>query len=222
MRLFFQKIWLPLYGRWALRKMQQERVFVYAGVHLNVPPGVFHPGLFFTTTMFIDFLQMVDLQGKMVLDVGTGSGLLALFAGKKGGIVTAIDINPLAVETCLNNARLNNLPIQVLESDLFDHLPENEPFDFLLVNPPYFAATPKDDAARAFFAGENLEYFEKFFRQLPAFIHHNTKTWMILSHDCDLEKIKQIGMNQGFYPDLVFEKTKWSKRVLILEYRQIS
>lgn len=206
---------MPVYGHWVLWYIQKERSFAYAGVTVTVPPGVFHPGLFFSTPVFIDFLQNVDFQEKKVLDIGTGSGLLALFAAKKGGTVTAIDINPLAVETCGKNAVVNRLTVQTIESDLFDGLDSGLAFDYLLINPPYFAAAPKDDAGRAFFAGEHLEYFEKLFRQMPAFIHAQTKIWMILSDDCDLDRINQMAGGQW---GTVLEKRKWGKGLLILEF----
>ncbi len=156
-----------------------------------------------------------------MLDVGTGSGLLALFAAKKGAITSAIDINPLAVKTAQENAAANKLSITVIESDLFDQLPKSETFDYLLINPPYFAANPKDKAAHAFFAGENLEYFEKLFSQMPQYIHQHSKIWVILSDECDLERIREIAGNHAFSHKNVFEKTKWAKRLVILEYRQM-
>ena len=170
MRWFYQKIWMPLYGKWVLRFIQKNRIFQYAGIWVKVPVGVFHPGLFFTTTIFIDSLQAVDLQGKKLLDVGTGSGLLGLFAAKKGARVSAIDINPKAVVACRENATANQLDISALESDLFDKLPKGNSYDLVLINPPYFAAPAKDLAARAFFAGSNLEYFEKLFTTTKGFL----------------------------------------------------
>jgi len=161
---------------------------------------------------------MAALVRKMVLDIGTGSGLLAMFAAKKGATSSAVDINPLAVKTAQANAAANNLSIKVIESDLFDQLPKSATFDYLLINPPYFAANPKDKAAHAFFAGENLEYFEKLFRQMPGYIHANSTIWVILSDDCDLEKIQEIAQKNEFLQKTIFEKTKWAKRMLILEY----
>jgi release factor glutamine methyltransferase len=198
--------------------IQKERVFAYAGLRLNVPPGVFHPGLFFTTTMCVDYLQSIDFHKKRVIDVGTGSGLLGLFAAKKGGIVTAVDINPLAVTTCQRNAAENGLSLNIIESDLFDALPSETTYDCVMINPPYFAANPKDAAARAFFAGENLEYFAKLFQQLPSVIHAGTRIWMILCDDCDLDTIHQMATINGFEHTVLFEKTKWGKRMQLIQY----
>ena len=62
MNWLLKKIWLPLYGRWVLYYMQKPRSYRYAGLQVRIPPGVFHPGLFFSTPAFIDFLQNTDFQ----------------------------------------------------------------------------------------------------------------------------------------------------------------
>jgi release factor glutamine methyltransferase len=215
MRLLFRRLWIPFYSFWLLRYIRKERVYKHAGLQLVVPPGVFHPGVFFSTPVFISFLQNIDFQEKTVLDVGTGSGLLALFAARHGASVTAVDINPLAVETARRNALANGLSATVVESDLFAALPAQS-FDIILINPPYFPADPDDTAARAFFVGENWEYFEQLFCQLPACMNAGTQTWMILSDKCNFEKIADIAAANDFRLTSVFEKKKWGERFLVV------
>ena len=216
MHLLFRRFWIPFYSFWLLRYIRKERVYKHAGLRLAVPPGVFHPGVFFSTPVFISFLQKIDFQGKTVLDVGTGSGLLALFAARKGATVTALDINPLAVETARRNAVANGLAITVVESDLFANVPA-QAFDIILINPPYFPANPRNTADRAFFVGENWEYFEQLFRQLPACLSAGTQTWMILSDKCNFEEIAGIAAANGFRLATVFEKTKWGEHFFVIE-----
>ena len=215
-RRFFRFFWLPLYRRWALRHIRRERVFVCAGLRLRVPPGVFHPGVFFSKPLFVSFLQNVDFQRKNVLDVGTGSGLLALFAALRGGSVMALDINPLAVQTALQNAADNGLALTAVESDLFDALPP-QVCDVVLINPPYYPRAPRDAAEHAFFAGEGLAYFEKLFAQLPRYVSPATKVWMVLSEDCDLRRIEAIAAQHGFGWAVVFQQKKWGERFFVVE-----
>lgn len=215
-RRFFRTIWLPLYRRWALRQMQRENRITMAGIRLSVPPGVFHPGLFFSTPIFLSFLQKVDFQNKKILDVGTGSGILAIFTAKNGGIATASDIHPMAVATARLNAAANAIPVEVLESDLFDQL-ARQSFDIVLVNPPYYPRNAGNFAERAFFAGENLGYFEKLFAGLPAFIHPATRIWMILSEDCELEKIAGIAALHGLGFEAIFSQKKWGERFYVFQ-----
>lgn len=230
MRTLYRYFWLPFYRLWALQHIKHTHQDKFAGLLLQVPAGVFHPGVFFSTPIFISFLKSVDFQGKKVLDIGTGTGILALFAAKNGGIATAIDIHPLAVETARNNAKANGLQLEVLESDLFDRLTPQS-FDFILINPPYYPRSPHNFAEHAFFAGENLEYFEKLFAQLPDYLvskaapeaenQQSTDIWLILSEDCHFFEIQEIAARNGFYLYKVFEKKHWGERFFVAQADQV-
>jgi methylase of polypeptide subunit release factors len=76
-----------------------------AGFSLRVRPTVFHPRFFLSSEYFAGFLDGLDLRGKSVADVGTGSGILALAAARAGGAnVMALDINPNAALSAQENA----------------------------------------------------------------------------------------------------------------------
>jgi ribosomal protein L11 methylase PrmA len=69
---------------------------------------VFHPRYFLTSGFFARFLLKLDLNGKRVADVGTGSGILALAAAQAGAAsVLALDINPNAARAAVKNADVN-------------------------------------------------------------------------------------------------------------------
>src|ERR1700690_4059122 len=95
-----------------------------AGFRLAIYPSVFHPKLFLTSEFFARFLTTIDLKGKHVADVGTGSGILALAAARAGATVVALDINPNAVNAAADNARSNGLGDRVtaVRSDLLSAL----------------------------------------------------------------------------------------------------
>ncbi|MCC6603550.1 MAG: 50S ribosomal protein L11 methyltransferase [Anaerolineae bacterium] len=104
-------------------------------VVLVLDPGMaFGTGLHPTTQMCLQALEQTVKPGHSVLDVGTGSGILAIAAVKLGaGAVRAFDTDFLAVETTQNNAAQNQIDsIQVHEGVLTD-VPVT-PWDIVVVN----------------------------------------------------------------------------------------
>ena len=64
-------------------------------MHLSVHPTGFYPRYFVSSERFANFIAQLDLRGKRVVDVGTGTGILAIAAAHAGSeIVIATDINP--------------------------------------------------------------------------------------------------------------------------------
>ena len=89
-----------------------------------VPHCAFGAGHHETTSMMTESLQKADLAGKAVLDHGTGTGVLAIFAKRLGAAhVTAVDIDEKSVENAKENATLNNEKIDVR---LGDSVPEGQ------------------------------------------------------------------------------------------------
>lgn len=88
---------------------QSIRTTRAAGFRLRVRPTVFHPRFFLSSEYFAKFLDGLDLSGKSVADIGTGSGILALAAARAGAAeVLALDINPHAALSALENAQAND------------------------------------------------------------------------------------------------------------------
>ncbi|MEV7502418.1 HemK2/MTQ2 family protein methyltransferase [Streptomyces sp. NPDC093018] len=77
--------------------------------------------------------------GARVLDVGTGSGALALAAARRGAEVTAVDVSRRAVWTARLNALLFRLPVRIRRGDLFAPA-RGRSYDVILANPPYVPA----------------------------------------------------------------------------------
>lgn len=93
---------------------------------IELDPGMaFGTGTHPTTSLCLRTLEGVIQEGDEVIDVGTGSGILAIGAVRLGASrVLALDLDPVAVSSALENTRLNGLEdrIQVVESDLLSVL----------------------------------------------------------------------------------------------------
>ena len=79
--------------------------------------------------------------GETVLDIGTGTGLLAIFAAKLGGKVTAVDIMPEAIELARKNAEKNNVAIDVFFGNLFSPV-QGSIYDVIIANVPQENLSP--------------------------------------------------------------------------------
>lgn len=93
------------------------------------------------------------LAGARIVDVGTGSGAIAVVLARHlpGASITAIDISPQAVAVARENVEAHGVAdrVRVLEGDLLSGLPEEATFDLIVSNPPYiredeFAGLPRD------------------------------------------------------------------------------
>ena len=95
---------------------------------IEIDPGMaFGSGTHETTGMCISLLKEAIHGGEYVIDVGTGSGILAIAAGLFGaGRVLAVDIDPDAVRVASENVAHNRLDqvVTVREGNLLDHVRE--------------------------------------------------------------------------------------------------
>lgn len=91
---------------------------------IEIDPGMaFGTGTHETTSLCLRTIEQVMQVGDDVIDIGTGSGILAIAAAKLGANhVLAIDLDPVAVSSAIENAKLNKLEdqITVLEGDLLN------------------------------------------------------------------------------------------------------
>lgn len=98
------------------------------GLELN--ESVFAPsqnGLFYANAL------TVNPEDK-VIDIGTGSGILAIYAAKREAIVSATDIEDTAIELAKRNFTLNNVKVECQRSSLFGDFSDS--FDVIMANLP--------------------------------------------------------------------------------------
>lgn len=103
------------------------------------PPGVYRADSD-TSLLSSVLLEGGYAAGRRVLDIGTGTGALALCAARAGAIsVTAIDVSLRSVFATWLNCRLHRVRCTVRRGDLFGPVASRY-FDLILANPPYVPA----------------------------------------------------------------------------------
>lgn len=107
------------------------------GLELADHPEVYPP----SDDTFVLIDAMGPVRGR-VLELGTGSGLIAVLCARLGARVVATDINPHATRLARANAERNGAAIDAVRSDLFDAIRGS--FDLVVFNPPYLPTAPED------------------------------------------------------------------------------
>ena len=105
------------------------------GLELTVFPDVFSPLYFPDSEWFASNISAI-VGNSSLLDIGTGTGIVALRAGLDGAKVTATDINPEAVLNARYNFEKYDLDQRVLQGDLFEPI-LGEAFDYIFWNHPF-------------------------------------------------------------------------------------
>ena len=111
----------------------------FMGYSIKVTPDVLIPRL--DTEVLCEEAAGLITDGTRVLDMCTGSGCIAVALKGicPGASVTACDISEKALDIAMENARINNVDIRFVQSDLFEDLGGGE-YDLIVSNPPYVTA----------------------------------------------------------------------------------
>lgn len=109
------------------------------GKEFWVLPDVFSPKYYAETAFYTQHVVDILKPGDDYLDMGCGVGVTAVMAALKGAKVTALDINPIAIENTRKNVVIHNVndKVKVLQSDIYQALRPEERFDVIYWNIPF-------------------------------------------------------------------------------------
>lgn len=200
--------------------LSKERKYNYKGISIVVFPGVFHPGFFFSTKILLGYIGKINVHQKYCLELGAGTGIISIFASKRGAFATASDISLTAVYNIEKNVKMTDANVEVVHSDLFDEIPHRR-YDYIIINPPYYKKNPSSEKELAWFGGDDFQYFRKLFFQLGNNFYENTNVIMVLSDEADLEMIKSIASEYKFLMKEVFHKKMWGENHFIYNVESI-
>ena len=210
-------------GRAVLETVDDESILVL--------PGVFNPAVFRTGTVLARAVATSPLaapparqassssDAPLALDMGTGSGIGAVFAARRGYNVVAVDLNPGAIRCARINSLLNGLNerIEVRRGDLYEPL-HGERFDLVMFNPPFFRGTPSDwlDAA-----WRSSDVIERFAAGFPAVMKARGKAFILLSSDGEKEAMLQALRRAGMDVETATERDYWNELLTVYCARKL-
>lgn len=215
---FIRRVLTRFYQPVLRRYLQKGRHYRYKELRLFIPNSVFHPAFFGSSKTLVAFLEQQSLSGKTLLEIGCGSGMVALSAARLGAQVSAVDISGAAIAATKNNAQLNQLDISVWASDVFENIPL-QPFDLVICNPPYYSKQPRSEAEYAWYTGENYAFFHRFFEQLKPFSNLGAKTYLVLGASCDMSAVGAITRNHEYNLSPVFQQHRVFELFTIYELK---
>lgn len=138
-----------------------------------------------------------------VLEIGTGSGLVALEAAQKAAKVVATDINPYAVDCARENVELNKVSnMEVLQGDLFQPV-KGEKFDLILFNTPYLPTREEEivgDMLDVAWNGgkDGRKVIDVFLDEVKLYLKEGGSVQLVQSSLSDNEKTLQKMEDLGF------------------------
>jgi release factor glutamine methyltransferase len=108
---------------------------------LSEPKGVYSPAE--DSFLMLQALSSINVEGRKVLDVGSGSGILGLYCVMRGAQVTITDIDEIALRHAKGAAERLGVSVNAVLSDLFSNIGGR--YDIVLFNPPYLPSSTIED-----------------------------------------------------------------------------
>ena len=164
-------------------------------------------------------------KGQSVLEIGTGSGLVSMYASLLTDDVTATDINYNALELAEKNFKLNNINTIKLEfGDLFEPVKDKK-FDVILFNTPYLPTDSEDiindDLNYAFDGGlDGRKVIDRFINEVSNHLNDKGIVQIIQSSLSDNNRTLDMFDRNGFVAEIAeSEKFFFEEIVLINAYK---
>lgn len=189
--------WLHAKLPFLVRRVARPVLERIDGVPLVSVPDVLNPVVFRGGELLartVATSPLAEPSANRALDMGTGTGVGAVFLARRGWRVAAVDINPEAVRCARINALLNHLEdrVEVRHGDLFAPV-EGERFDLILFNPPFFRGEP---SGLFDLAWRGTDVMERFAAGLANALTPEGRALILLSTDGDAEgMLKALAAN---------------------------
>lgn len=152
--------------------------------------------------------RALETKAKTVLELCTGSGILAISLAIDGREVTAVDISEKALEVAKENASMHNVHTDFVQSDLFDRIEGK--FDLIITNPPYIDTqelmtldVSRQEPLLALDGGERgMELIERILMEAPNYLNENG----LLLMEIGMEQAQDVKKAAADYAEVTIEQ----------------
>ncbi|MEM2906836.1 MAG: methyltransferase [Candidatus Odinarchaeota archaeon] len=172
-------------------------VYVIDGKKFYLTNEVFNPKYAFTSKFIVE--NMIFKPDWSVLDMGAGSGYIAVQIADKVRNVVAVDVNHMAVRCCRVNVNLNGLKdkIKVYQSEFFSAL-KNEKFNTIIFNPPYLRGEPKNLIQQAWLNRSPENLISRFVKDAKKYLFKRGYIQIAYSNLSGVNLVKKIFERNSF------------------------
>lgn len=193
---------------------------VFEDVKVVVMEGVYEPAE--DTFLLCHHLDVAPED--RFLEIGTGCGLAAIVAAKKGAHVVATDQSPLAIKNAKENVKRHNLQdrIEVRLGWLFEPIRQNERFSVIAFNPPYLPGTQRDSAFDHAWSGgkDGREITEAFLLQCTQFLDAEGRLLLMQSSLSNPDRTRQMLKTRFHDITIKGEKKFFFERIILFEAKR--
>jgi len=159
----------------------------------------------------------------VVLDLGTGCGILAVLSAQKARRVVATDVNPHAVRCAKLNAKVNRVSdsMEVVRGDLFRPIKEDGKFSLILFNAPYLPTEEGEEAEwidYAWAGGESgRTVIDRFISSASRYLEPEGRILLVQSTLSDLKESIQKLEKQSLRVNVIDEKKVSFETIMLIE-----
>ena len=164
--------------------------------------------------LLIESLDVIPRE--KVLEVGCGSGVVSIHCAKNGCYVTAVDVNPRAVELARRNSVANGTDIRVLESDVYGNV--DGVFDTIVFNLPYLPVDEEGLLAKAWSGGpDGLGPLPRLLEGAPDHLIPGGRVVVVVSSLTEPRALEEA--LEGYEVRTIGEQRLFFERLSVLEIR---
>ncbi len=193
----------------------------YEGLILDIWEDVYVP----SDDTYLLLEHLIVNPGDLLLEIGTGCGIVALSAARTAEKVIATDISPIALSCARSNIQKNQLmkKIELRQGFLFEPLRGNEQFNAIVFNAPYLPEDSKkaqekvDWLEKAWNGGDSgRKIIDPFIMECKNYLKHGGRVQLVQSNLSDVSKSFDLFQDQNFQVKVAESKSFFFEKIVLI------